>query len=145
MSIIIDMVAVPWEALKTMGHLRYRLESTATPASSPCATPTTRLSEKEATPKSAASSPSPLYLSSKSPAALFPPPEVASSSASPLYISSQAAMATAVSPAANGETISGAAFYMNTPVNKLAVSGEATAARWGLTIDVTRVGERARS
>jgi hypothetical protein len=128
MSIIIDMAIVPWEVLKTLGQLRFRLESCATPGASPCATPHTRDSDQETHCKSTASSPSPLYMSSQSPAVLFPAPK-------PAFPPASAAEA---SVADSGETISGAAFYMNTPTNRLAVpvSGEATAARWGLTIDV---------
>ena len=138
MSIIIDMAIVPWEVFKTLGQLRFRLESCATPGASPCATPPNRVSDQESHCKLTASSPSPLYMSSQSPAVLFPAPKPAFPLASAGCVSTKPVTAAEAPIADSGETIYGAAFYMNTPTNRLAVpvSGEATAARWGLTIDM---------
>jgi hypothetical protein len=148
LCIIMDVMTVPWGELKIMGRLRFRMESSAVPAS-PSTTP----------PTPATSSPTvDAHASSQFDAALrlcvprsgaaragdlsdLSKPQTTPKSvegdreeiASPLYMSSTPS---SVGPGTLGP---GVALYMNSSQAKPAspVSCEATAARWGLFVDVS--------
>ena len=156
MSILIDVMTVPWAAFKGIGKLRFRLESSSTPPipydTSPAPISSSSIFQQQRTPSKSPTptilNQSPLYMSSKSPAACFPPPRAemnsydgASTGAcfSPLHKSCLPLVAASVDGSSHVAALSGAALYLHLS-SKSPVSGEATAARWGLTVDVAGFG-----
>ena len=136
--VAIDIMSVPWGAFKDQGRLRFRIEASSTPNSSPCNTPpapieSDRWQKKPQVSTSPASSP--LYMSSSSPAPILTFP---TDFQSPYSISSSAPASSASSMSlSRGPIDGGLALYTGlvarTPSRTEDAGPEPS---WGVSVEV---------
>jgi hypothetical protein len=136
LNISLCVSSVPWGAYKDQGKLRFRIETSTTPRSSPCHTSPAPLGISTQHKSRAASELwSPLYMSSSSPASvvscrgdLHPNPN---SMKPAVYMSSAPATSAGPCSGVGQRLLEGVALYSG-----VAASPSATAMPWGVTVDI---------